>query len=79
MKATIESRLNLDYDMDRVKRQFDKIIDIILFSKDRIQLKDILSRDDIEDDLCHFEWGFGGSHFWVNQKGFGERRIFVEL
>ena len=81
MKATIESRLNLDYDASRVRSQFNDIIDFILFAKDENHLRNIVQKinADEDNDFFHFEMGFGGNHFWVKQKGFGERRIFVEL
>lgn len=81
MKAVIESRLNLDYDMSRVKNQFDKLLDIILFAKDSKHLREIIGKVEADKDngFFHFDFGFGGNHFWVKQKGFENRVIFVKL
>lgn len=81
MKVTIENRLNLDYDASRVRSQFNDIIDFILFAKDENHLRNIVQKinADEDNDFFHFEMGFGGSHFWVKQKGFEKRILFVEL
>lgn len=77
MKATIENRLNTNYDEARVMKQFYKIIDIILFAEDELHLQDIMESESFTEDLFHFEWGFGGNHFWVKQKEFDARIVIV--
>ena len=79
MKATIENRLNTNYDEVRVKVQFYKIIDIILFAEDELHLQDIMESESFTEDLFHFEWGFGGHHFWVKQKGIEARIVIVNF
>ena len=77
MKATIENRINTDYDGNRVLNQLNKIIDIILFAEDELHLQDIMKNESYTEDLFYFEWGFGGNHFWVKQKEFSQRIVIV--
>ena len=81
MRATIETRLNLDYDANRVKKQFDAIIDFILYSKDEEQLSDIVNKinSDDDNDFYHFNFRFIGNYFVVRQEGFEKDIVTVEL
>ena len=81
MKATIETRLNLDYDANRVKKQFDAIIDFILYSKNEKQLSDIVNKinSDDDNDFYHFNLRVTGNYFVVRQQGFKEIIISVKL
>ena len=81
MKATIETRLNLNYDANRVKKQFDAIIDFILYSKNEKQLSDIVNKinSDGNSEFYHFNFRFIGNYFVVRQEGFKEIIISVKL
>ena len=81
MRATIETRLNLDYDANRVKKQFDAIIDFILYSKDEEQLSDIVNKinSDGNSEFYHFNFRFIGNYFVVRQEGFKKDIVTVEL
>ena len=81
MKATIETRLNLNYDANRVKKQFDAIIDFILYSKNEKQLSDIVNKinSDGNSEFYHFNFSFTGNYFVVRQQGFKEIIISVKL
>lgn len=79
MRVIIESRIHTDYDETRTKRQLEKMVNVILYAKDRKQLEEILNDFNVRDGMFYLEWGFGGNHFWVKQKGYENRVLITEF
>lgn len=81
MNATIEKHLEEDGLNEFKLLAFNHIVKSITLARngDDLRLTMIFDSDFLSNPIRFFEWGFGGSHLWVKEKGINKRLLIVEF